>query len=220
MYMEDYKKYIVPVLIALLVLFFVFLYFVTRQSPTSPITLSVSPTMNVANVLSGAQNATGAGNGATTGTSGSRSGTGSTSSISPNDPLAGIKALPQASTFVSLLESTGVASQLSLSGTYTFFVPTNAAFAASALGPLANMTAEEKLRLAEYHIVSGKMMSVDLVKSGYMTTLSRDPLNANVFDIAQVGGNTHVVAIYPTRNGIIYLIDIVLQPPVRRPFPF
>lgn len=217
--METAKKYIVPALIALLVLFFVFLYFMTRSAAPSPsLTLSVSPTTNTANALTGAGNAAGAATSSGHGTSGSTGGS-ATNTISPNDPLAGIKALPNTSTFVSLMERTGVVSQISPSGTYTFFVPTNAAFASSPLGPVMSMSDAEQVRLAEFHIVAGKMMSIDALKAGYMTTLSRDPLNANVFDIAQVGGNTHIVGVYPVRNGIVYLIDIVLQPPHHRPFP-
>lgn len=221
-FMEKAKKYIIPALVVLLVLFFVYLYVVTRPAPSS-LTLSVTPSSQGASALSGAENA--AGNGSTSGTGGSYSGTHGTAASAPApapkiDGLTDIRALPGASTFVSLLERTGVATGISPAGTYTFFVPTNAAFAASPLGPFSNMSLADQTRLAEFHIVVGKMMSVDALKAGFMTMFSRDDLNADVFELAQVGGNTRVLGIYPVRNGIVYLIDHVLLPPMRRPFPF
>lgn len=137
-----------------------------------------------------------------------------------DDPLSAIRAIPGTSDFVALLESTGVASQLSVHGTYTFFVPTNTAFRSSPLGLVSSLSFADRQRLAEYHIVVGKTMSVSAMKAGYITMMSRDALNANVFDIAQVGGNTHVAGTYPAKNGIIYVIDRMLLPPVVRPFPF
>jgi uncharacterized surface protein with fasciclin (FAS1) repeats len=181
-------------------------FFVVSQSQAKEaLSLSVSQTASEGSVLGAATY---------------QSDTSVTVSASENDPLAALRAIPQASTFVSLLDETGVTAELSPAGTYTFFVPTNAAFAASPLGPLSSLSFAQQKRLAEFHIVSGKMMSLDAVKSGYMTMSSRDDLNLNVFDTPNVESNSHVVATYRVSDGIIYLIDIVLQPPVVRPYPF
>ncbi len=209
------RRYFVWAAVAIGVLALLFVLFVLLRVSTGggeSINLAVSPTSTEAIALAGAQSAGAAA------TSGTHTGTGATSNL--NDPIAFLRTLPQASTFVSLLDQSGVTSELSTNGTYTFFVPTNAAFAASSVGPIANLTAAEKKRLAEFHLVSGKMMSINAIKSGFMTMLSRDDLNAIVFNIAQVGGNTHILATYHVPNGIVYLTDIVLLPPVRRPFPF
>ena len=212
--MGGHMKRITWIVIGAVIIIFIALLFVSRPSTKESLKLSVSPMTEEGNALSAPTapasisnaNASGSGYAA--------------ASASPDDPLAALRAIPQASTFVSLLQQTGVASELSANGTYTFFVPTNAAFAASPLGPLSSMTAAQQKRLAEFHIVSGKMMSISSVKSGYIMMLSRDELNANVFDTAQVGGATHIIGTYPAPDGIIYLIDQVLQPPVIRPYPF
>lgn len=207
-------KRITWIIIVCVIVVFISLLFVSRPSTKESLNLSVSPTAEEGNALS----APAAPSSASSANISARND--APLPASANDPLAALRAIPQASTFVSLLQETGVASELSASGTYTFFVPTNAAFAASPLGPLSSMTAAQQKRLAEFHIVSGKMMSISSVKSGYITMLSRDELNANVFDTAQVGGATHVIAAYSAPDGIIYLIDHVLQPPVVRPYPF
>lgn len=205
------KKLATPITLGVIVLIFVLLslFFVLRSGTQESLTLSISSAQNTANALSAVNTV------------------GTTPEIEnaagvpiPEDAISALRGIPQASTFVSLLEETGVASQLSPTGTYTFFVPTNVAFASSPLGPLADMSAAQRLRLAEFHIVSGKMMSIDAVKAGYITMLSRDELNADVLDTAQVGANTHIIASYPAPDGIIYLIDIVLQPPTIPPFPY
>jgi len=136
------------------------------------------------------------------------------------DALTAIRLIPGTSTFISLMEQSGVVNSLSIDGTYTFFVPTDAAFAASPVSSFSYLSPEEMQRLAEYHIVIGKKMSITDIKSGYMTTFSGDPLNNSIFYSASVGGNTHIIASYPARNGIIYLTDVVLLPPQKRPFPF
>ncbi len=179
--------------------------FVSSSQAQESISLSVSPNASAAQAFPAVAN---------------ESNSDAEISALQDDPLAALRAIPGASTFVSLLDETGVTSELSASGTYTFFVPTNAAFAASPLGPLSSMSFADKKRLAEFHIVSGKMMSLDAVKSGYMTMLSRDDLNLNVFDVPNVESNSHVVATYRVSDGNIYLIDIVLQPPVVPPYPF
>jgi uncharacterized surface protein with fasciclin (FAS1) repeats len=213
------RRYVIPGIILCLVIIVGVYFFATRSkiTPTNgdSIELSVTPSANAATALIAVQNAA-AGD---TSYSSSYSGSYTRPVPVPQDVLTAIRALPNTSMFVSLVERTGVLAELSASGTYTFFVPTNAAFSVSPLGPVSALSTLEQKRLAEYHIVSGQKMSVDAVKFGHMVMLSTDELNANVLETTSVDGNSHILGIYPTPNGIVYLIDEVLQPPVRRPFP-
>jgi uncharacterized surface protein with fasciclin (FAS1) repeats len=197
--------------IIVIVAFLFILFFVTRPRPHESLELSVSNEQ--ANVISAVSSQNG-GYGTQTPT------TPPYQAPKPPDSIATIRNLPNTSVFVSLMDQSGVATEIAPNGTYTFFVPTNAAFAASPYRSFAYLSADAKKRLAEYHIVSGKMISIEDVKSGNVTMMSRDPLNNNIFDTAWVSGNSHIVATYPAQNGIIYLTDIVLLPPEVRPFPF
>lgn len=137
-----------------------------------------------------------------------------------NGPLKDLRTIPHTGTFLSLLEEMQVPTQLSTTGRYTLFIPTDEAFALSSVGPLAYRSAEEKQRLVQYHVVPGEMISVDSLKFGHSTMLSRDELNVSVFDVPTIGANSRVVGTYRVGNGIVYVIDIVLLPPELRPFPF
>ena len=62
-------------------------------------------------------------------------------------------------TFSSWLKSTGVASELKADGTYTLFLPTNAAIAQLPTGTFKNLSAAGQKRFVENHIVSGNKKS-------------------------------------------------------------
>lgn len=196
-------KFILWGIFLFLIIFFISFFFISQSKAEESIILSVSPASSgvVSSVVSGENEGL---------------------AVVPNsseDPLRTLRGIPEASTFVSLLDETGVTAQLSSNGLYTFFVPTNEAFAASPIGPLEDLSPAERLRLARFHIVSGEMMSLTAVKSGYMPMSSGDELNLNVFDVSIIESNTRVLATYTTPDGIIYLIDHVLQPPEYPPFP-
>jgi len=123
--------------------------------------------------------------------------------------------LADAGNFNSLLVSTGVAASLTGKGPYTLFIPTNEAYASLTSGTLANMTAAQKKRLAQYAVVSGKALDIDAVSSGTYTALSKDPLNFQVnltYQEAFVNSG-YAIREYKASNGIVYLISAVLVPP-------
>ncbi len=180
------------------------MFFIPRIQDT--LHLSVSTTTQEANVSTGVS----AGNaGIVKGASTSR------------DTIEFIRSLPEASMFTSLFDRGNIASMLSATGTYTFFVPTDSAFASSSLQPISLMSVEDKERLIAYHIVPDRKASIDDVVYGTFTMLSRDKLTANIFQTdAYVDSNTHVLATYEIGDSVIYVIDHVMLPPERRPFPF
>ena len=72
-------------------------------------------------------------------------------------------------------------------------------------------------RLVEYHIVSGKSIDVNVQTSGTTQALSKDTLNFSVREgdkSARINSSVALQA-YKASNGIVYLIDQVLIPPVQ-----
>ena len=129
-----------------------------------------------------------------------------------------IRGLSNTSTFNTYFRSTGVAATLGTESTnkYTVFVPTNGAFAQLPSGTVANMSAAEKKRLIQYHVVSGRAMDMDAVIAGEIQALSGDMLNFSFGnDQIPMVNSAIVVTQYEGKNGIVIVIDNVLLPPKR-----
>lgn len=138
-----------------------------------------------------------------------------TSGSKPDTSVVGVlEGIPEASDFARYIEATGLASQLR-SGSYTIFVPTNAAIANLPKGTISGLSASAQKQLVEYHIVVGKMLDNDAIMSGTYQAMSRDTLNFNVNIQTGVSyvNSGKVIKQYKTSNGIIYLISSVLFPP-------
>ena len=126
-----------------------------------------------------------------------------------------VASLSGSSNFYSLLVSTGAVASLTGKGPYTLFIPTNAAYASLTPGTISKMTAAQKLRLAQYAIVTGKRLDIDAVSSGRYTALSKDPINfqVNLEDGSVLVNSGTVLRQYKASNGIVYVMDAVLVPP-------
>ena len=133
---------------------------------------------------------------------------------SSSDVVSIIAGLSGASQFNTQFRASGVASSISASGKYTIFVPTNGAFSQLAAGTISSMTAAEKKRLVQYHVISGSNIDVDTFIAGQMTALSKDVLNFS-FSTQKIPmvNSAIVIAEYTGKNGTVYLIDNVLLPP-------
>ncbi len=132
-----------------------------------------------------------------------------------SDVASVIAGIPEASSFASLFASTGVAASISKTGTYTIFVPTNGAFNLLTPGTLTNMSATQKKRLVQYHVVSGRAVDTSAVETSTIMALSKDALNFAVHDpgnSAMVNG-AFIIKQYKAKNGIVYLVSGVLVPP-------
>lgn len=142
--------------------------------------------------------------------------TGNVSKVSrANQSVSTIVAgLSGTSQFNALFSSTGVGASLSSTGKYTVFVPTNGAFSQLPGGTISGMTAAEKKRLVQYHVVTGRAIDVDAEVSGTINALSGDALNfAYGPDKIPLVNSAIVISEYVGKNGIVYLIDNVLLPP-------
>jgi uncharacterized surface protein with fasciclin (FAS1) repeats len=125
--------------------------------------------------------------------------------------------LPDATQFASLLESTGVEKELAKGAPYTVFVPTDRALHQLPPGTLANMSAAQLKKLVEYHVVVDRAIDVNAVDSGSVTALSGDALNFSLSpgDQSARVNSSVVLEAYKGKNGIVYLINSVLLPPVQ-----
>lgn len=137
---------------------------------------------------------------------------------SSDDVASIVASLSGASTFQSLFRSTGVASSISASGKYTIFVPTDGAVSQLKSGTITGLSAAEKKRLVQYHVVAGRAIDVDALVAGQIQALSGDPLNFS-FGANQIPMVNSAITItqYNGKNGTVYLIDNVLIPPTKNP---
>lgn len=136
--------------------------------------------------------------------------------VVPQDVAAVAEHIDGASRFAELLSSTGVGPLIRGKGPYTIFVPTDGAFSLVRPGTITGMTAAQKKRLVEYHVVVGRAIDPDAVKSGSITALSKDPLNIWVGnDLTPRVDSAIIIDEYKATNGIVYLISGVLIPPKR-----
>jgi transforming growth factor-beta-induced protein len=113
----------------------------------------------------------------------------------------------------------GLADDLSGTGPFTVFAPTDAAFAALPAGVLDDLLADPTGALANvllYHVVAGQTLSTDLSNGQIIETLLTDEevvitINANgVF----VNDAEIVVVDLLAENGVVHVIDMVLSPTI------
>ena len=103
-------------------------------------------------------------------------------------------------------------------GPYTVFAPVNAAFRPFAAdGTLDALLADPSGMLTDillYHVVDGKVMSTDLTDGMTAPTLGGGTLTFSVSDAGVMVNDANVVAAdIEVSNGVIHVIDSVLQPP-------
>ncbi|MBS1644059.1 MAG: fasciclin domain-containing protein [Bacteroidetes bacterium] len=133
------------------------------------------------------------------------------------------------SKFTQALEATGLNTLLQGSDNYTVFAPNNEAFAALAPGTLASWlqpeNKEKLVAILKTHIVEGKLdlakFSSMLKEGGGMTETRM--LNGQVLRLSSKGefiavkvnaghGGLVISKATPQKNGIIYIVNRVLQP--------
>ena len=120
-------------------------------------------------------------------------------------------------TLVAAVKAAGLAETLSGPGPFTVFAPTDAAFAKLPAGTVEALLADkEKLAsILTFHVVSGKVMAADIVKSNGATPKT---VNGLPLDVVVRGGKVYVngvnvvTADVQASNGVIHIIDAVLLP--------
>jgi transforming growth factor-beta-induced protein len=141
----------------------------------------------------------------------------------PKSIAAIASADPQFSILVEALTKADLVTTLSMSGTYTVFAPTNAAFTAlfSQLGVsgIDQLSADALRPILLYHVLGTKAVSSGL-SSGYVSTLSPAvggrfvSLKVDVASGVKLNSASNVTAAdIQASNGVIHVIDKVLLPP-------
>ena len=120
-------------------------------------------------------------------------------------------------TLVAAVKAAGLVETLQGPGPFTVFAPTDAAFAKLPAGTVEALLADkEKLAsILTFHVVGGKVMAADIVKSNGATP---NTVNGLPLDIVVRGGKVYVngvnvvTADVQASNGVIHVIDAVLLP--------
>ena len=132
-------------------------------------------------------------------------------------------------TLVAAVRAAGLAETLQGAGPFTVFAPVNAAFAKLPVGTVDTLLKPENkatlTKILTYHVVAGRMSSVDLkkaIKAGKgtaeLTTVSGGKLwammDGNMIVMKdEKGGTSHVTqANVMQSNGVIHVVDTVVMP--------
>lgn len=121
---------------------------------------------------------------------------------------------PELRTFVRSLHSTGVSDSLRGSGPYTVFAPSDSAFT-SMPSAARNKLLSDTAKLADtlkYHVMNGKTLIVE-VSPGRVKTLEGGSLSLESDNgLVRVNGARVIQSDLEADNGVIHIIDTVLQP--------
>ena len=128
---------------------------------------------------------------------------------------------PDFSTLVTAVKAAGLVDTLNGTGPYTVFAPTNAAFAALPAGTVETLLKPENkatlTKILTYHVVAGKNMAADIMPGTRTTaqggTITVSTENGKVILTDGKGGKATVTKTdIEASNGVIHVIDAVLQP--------
>ena len=115
-------------------------------------------------------------------------------------------------TLAAALKAADLVDTLKGDGPFTVFAPTDEAFAKLPAGTVENLLKpENKQKLVEiltYHVVSGKVMSSDLLSTGSAKTVNgaKAPIGLTI------AGSNVIKADIKASNGVIHVIDTVMLP--------
>jgi uncharacterized surface protein with fasciclin (FAS1) repeats len=133
-----------------------------------------------------------------------------------DDIVAVASATEGFATLVAAVAAAGLVETLQGEGPFTVFAPTDDAFAALPAGLLEKLLLPENVAvltsILTYHVVSGKVMSTD-VMAGDVPTVEGSNITLGTTDGVQVNDATVLIADVAASNGVIHAIDKVLVPP-------
>ncbi len=123
---------------------------------------------------------------------------------------------PDFSILVAALQEAELVEALKGEGPFTVFAPTDAAFAAllADLGVSASylLGHPQLAEILTYHVVSGKVMSTDLVDGMTPATLNGETITIDLDSGVKVNDSNVIAADIEASNGVIHVIDKVLIP--------
>ena len=124
-------------------------------------------------------------------------------------------------TLIAAVKAAGLAEALSGEGPFTVFAPTDAAFAKLPEGTVASLLKPENkaqlVAILKYHVVPGRIYSVDALKAGKANTLQGSSISiAADGEAAKVNDAKLVATDIDAANGVIHVIDRVILPPQKQ----
>ena len=129
-----------------------------------------------------------------------------------------VLANPDFSTLATALQATGLVDTLKGAGPFTIFAPTNEAFAKLGEARINRLLAnkDELTKYLTYHVLSGKVLSSDIVGSNIRSapTVAGGKINIRVSNGKVIINSRAQVtqADIQVSNGVIHVIDTVLIP--------
>jgi uncharacterized surface protein with fasciclin (FAS1) repeats len=117
-------------------------------------------------------------------------------------------------TLVAAVEAANLVDTLTSEGPFTVFAPTDEAFAKLPEGTVESLL-KDKAKLTSiltYHVVSGKVMSKDVMNLKKAKTVQGQDINIDTKSGVKVNNANVVKADIETSNGVIHVIDTVILP--------
>lgn len=124
------------------------------------------------------------------------------------------EATPELKMFVEALHRTGLNDSLRTGGPYTVFAPTDSAFNNMPMSTRDEILGDNaKLaKVLEYHVLRGKTLNVE-VRPGRVNTVEGGTLSLESDNgLVKVNGARVIQSDLEADNGVIHVIDTVLQP--------
>lgn len=121
-------------------------------------------------------------------------------------------------TLAAALTEAGLIETLQGKGPFTVFAPTDEAFAKLPKGTVEALLKDKEAltNILLYHVVSGKVMSGDVVKLNSAETVQGSSVKIKVIDGKVMINDAQVVsADVNASNGVIHVIDTVILPPTK-----
>lgn len=122
-------------------------------------------------------------------------------------------------TLATALTEAGLIETLKGEGPFTVFAPTDEAFAKIPKADLDKLLGDKEAlkKVLLYHVVSGKVMSADVVKLKSAKTVEGSAVKIAVKGkTVMINGAKVVTVDVEARNGVIHVIDTVIMPPAKK----
>lgn len=124
-------------------------------------------------------------------------------------------------TLVTAIKAASLVDALSNAGPFTVFAPTNEAFALLPSGTVDGLLKPEKNEtltdILQYHVSVGVFKTEAMTDGQTIGQVNGDNITISKKDgKIIINGNASIVATVPASNGIVYVIDKVLLPPVKK----
>lgn len=117
-------------------------------------------------------------------------------------------------TLVQAVQAAGLVETLSGEGPFTVFAPTDEAFAQIPQDTLQAVLAnkEQLTAILTYHVVPGKLMAADVVRSSQLQTVQGQSITVSAEGGVKVDDANVVQTDIEADNGVIHVIDKVIMP--------